>query len=55
MAGFTPDPAVEKWYKMRETTHLFFRPTPKHVIVGLTMFVAIPCALYTILESGSVL
>lgn len=56
MAGgaFKPDPAIEKWYKMRETTHLYFRPTPKNVAFGLVALVAVPVGLYHIVDYGNV-
>lgn len=44
--GFKPDPAIEKWATMRETTHLYFRPRPKSVAWGLLCLVAVPIGLY---------
>lgn len=52
--GFHPDPQVEKWYKMRETTHLYFRPTGRAVAFGLVTLVGVPYALYHIIQAGNV-
>lgn len=54
MAGFTPDPAVERWYKMRETTHLYFRPTGKNIAIGTAMLIITPLVLYKLIDEGNV-
>lgn len=53
-SGFQADPAVERWYKMRETTHLYFRPTPRNAIFGLVTLTAIPIGLYLLIDAGNV-
>lgn len=53
--GFKFDPAVEKWTKMRETTHLYFRPTAKSAAVALAVLVGVPIGLYKLIEIGDVI
>lgn len=53
-SGLRTDPAVERWYKMRETTHLYFRPTPKSIAFGLVTLVLVPVALWKIIDEGNV-
>lgn len=53
-AAFRPDPEIEKWYKMRETTHLYFRPTTRNVVFGFVALVAVPVGLYHIIDYGNV-
>lgn len=44
--GIRKDPAIERWAMMRENTHLYFRPTPLTVTVGIVALVIIPAGLY---------
>ena len=44
------DPAIERWAKMRETTHLHFKFTPKTVFIGVFWGLVVPGAFYYLLK-----
>eukprot|EP00794_Sanderia_malayensis_P015520 gene15520-17103_t len=44
------DPAIERWGKMRETTHLSFKLTPKTVFLGILWGVLVPGSFYYLLK-----
>lgn len=48
------DPAIEKWYHMKENTHAHFRMTPRVVRYGAWLAVVIPVGLYYAIKAGQV-
>ncbi|XP_065057309.1 uncharacterized protein LOC135685327 [Rhopilema esculentum] len=44
------DPAIERWAKMRETTHLYFKLRPKTVLYGVIWGIIVPGAFYYALK-----
>lgn len=49
------DPAIERWAKMRETTHLHFQMRPKTIFYGLIWGVLVPGAFYYALKRDLVI
>lgn len=54
MGGLYKDPAIEKFVKMRETTHLYFRMTPKISAILFGGLVVFPALLYYGIKKGEV-
>jgi len=44
------DPAIEKWGKMRETTHLHFKLTPKTSFLAIIWGVLVPGSFYYLMK-----
>lgn len=40
------DPAIEKWYTMKENTHAYFKFNRKTVTISLILTVAVPSLVY---------
>jgi hypothetical protein len=48
------DPAVERWYHMKENTHVYYRMTPRTVKYSLILGLGIPALCYWIVQKGEV-
>lgn len=43
------DPKLEEWAKIRETTHLYFRPNLRNSAKGILFMIILPIGLYSLL------
>jgi len=40
------DPAIEKWYFMKENTHAYFKFTPRTIRISVALALVVPGAAY---------